>query len=411
MKKLFLFKVCNFRNALAINVLLMLLFSFQSQAQVESDERALIDVQDGISIKKNDKFLLNLRFRMQNRLGFTTVSNEPLKVESFEARVRRMRLRFDGYVVNKKLQYYFQLSFSRADQDLESGTIAQIIRDAILYYHFSNNFYIGFGQSKLPGNRQRVNSSGNLQFTDRSIVNASFNIDRDFGLFSYYSFHTGRAQWRTKLALTSGDGRNASPINNGLAYTGRLEFLPFGPFKDNGDFSEGDLEREETPKISLASSISFNNKASRVSGQLGSTLRENRDLTTFIAEFFFKYRGWALAAEWINRKSSNPFILDQETNTPAQIILEGSGINSQLSYLFKNNFELALRFASIKPADRVIDWHPEREEYLLGGTYYVNKHRIKVQLNIGKYYDRNTVISMRSDRDRWVVMTQVEFGI
>lgn len=394
-----------------VSVLFMSCFIQDLGAQVESDERALIEVQDGISIKKDDKFLLNLRFRMQNRLGFTTVSGEPLKVETFEARVRRMRLRFDGFVLNEKLQYYFQLSFSRADQDLESGTIAQIIRDAILYYNFSPNFYIGFGQSKLPGNRQRVNSSGNLQFTDRSIVNATFNIDRDFGLFSYYSFKTGGAEWRTKLAITSGDGRNASPINNGLAYTGRLELLPFGPFKDNGDFSEGDLEREETPKVSLASTISFNNKASRVSGQLGSALQENRDLTTFIADFLFKYKGWALAAEWIDRNSSNPFILDPETNILSQIILEGSGFNSQLSYLFKNNFELAFRFASIQPALRVISWHPEREEYLVGGTYYLNKHRIKVQLNIGKYYDRNTLISMRSDRDRWVVMTQVEFGI
>lgn len=389
----------------------MLFFSAQLQAQVESDERALIDVKDGISIKKEEKFLLNLRFRMQNRMGFTTVSEQPLKVESFEARVRRMRLRFDGYVVDKKLQYYFQLSFSRADQDLESGTIAQIIRDAILYYNFSPNFYIGFGQSKLPGNRQRVNSSGNLQFTDRSIVNAGFNIDRDFGVFSYYSFNTGEAQWRTKLALTSGDGRNASPINNGLAYTGRLEFLPFGPFKDNGDFSEGDLEREETPKISIASTISFNNKANRLNGQLGSALLENRDLTTYIAELLIKYRGWAWASEWISRKSSNPFILHPETNNPAQVILEGAGLNSQLSYFFKNNFELAFRFAAIRPEQRVIDWHPAREEYLLGGTYYLNKHRIKAQLNVGKYIDRNTVLSMISDKDRWVVMAQVEFGI
>lgn len=398
-------------KALFVKVLLMFCFSFQLEAQVESDERALIDVKDGISIRKDEKFLLNLRFRMQNRMGFTTVSEQPLKVESFEARVRRMRLRFDGYVVNEKLQYYFQLSFSRADQDLESGTIAQIIRDAILYYNFSPNFYIGFGQSKLPGNRQRVNSSGNLQFTDRSIVNASFNIDRDFGIFSYYSFNTGGAEWRTKLALTSGDGRNASPVNNGLAYTARLEFLPFGRFKDNGDFSEGDLEREETPRVSLASTISYNNKASRVSGQLGSALLENRDLRTFITDFLLKYKGWALSAEYIYRNSSNPFILEPQTSIPAQIILEGMGLSSQLSYLFKNNFELALRYASVKPDDRVIDWHAEREEYLLGGTYYLNKHRIKAQLNVGKYYDRNSAISMRNDRDRWVVMAQVEFGI
>jgi hypothetical protein len=41
----------------------------------------------------------------------------------------------------------------------------------------------GFGQTKLPGNNQRVVSSGSLEFTDRTINNSRFNIDRDFGLF------------------------------------------------------------------------------------------------------------------------------------------------------------------------------------------------------------------------------------
>jgi hypothetical protein len=40
-----------------------------------------------------------------------------------------------------------------------------------------------FGQTKLPGNNQRVVSSGSLEFTDRTINNSRFNIDRDFGLF------------------------------------------------------------------------------------------------------------------------------------------------------------------------------------------------------------------------------------
>jgi hypothetical protein len=41
---------------------------------------------------------------------------------------------------------------------------------------------VGFGQTKLPGNNQRVVSSGSLEFTDRTINNSRFNIDRDFGL-------------------------------------------------------------------------------------------------------------------------------------------------------------------------------------------------------------------------------------
>ena len=95
-----------------------------STAQTESDERALLDVKNGISISKEPKFLLNLRFRMQARLGLNTVGGEDLSTDKVEGRIRRLRLRFDGHVLNRKVQYYIQLAFSKADMDLESGEIA-----------------------------------------------------------------------------------------------------------------------------------------------------------------------------------------------------------------------------------------------------------------------------------------------
>ena len=54
--------------------------------------------------------------------------------------------------------------------------------DAVVKYAFSKNQQIWFGQTKLPGNRERVISSMALQFVDRSNVNSKFNIDRDFGV-------------------------------------------------------------------------------------------------------------------------------------------------------------------------------------------------------------------------------------
>src|SRR5690606_10233321 len=214
----------------------LLLFVKSAHAQyVESDERAILSVDEGINFSKDSLFLMNLRFRMQNRAGFNTISGDDLGVDKFEMRVRRLRLRFDGFVMNPKFQYYIQLAFSHSDLNLEDQDKAQLVRDAILYYTFNDNFYIGFGQSKLPGNRQRVNSSGNLQFADRSIVNSMLTLDRDFGFFGYYTFRMPQSILMLKGAVSTGDGRNASAINNGLAYTGRAEFLPFGAFKNSGD--------------------------------------------------------------------------------------------------------------------------------------------------------------------------------
>ncbi len=210
-------------------------------AQVESDERPLAISSDGIGFKKDSVFAMNMRFRMQNRFGyFSTLDGEDK--EGIEATVRRLRLRFDGFVLSPKIGYYIQLSFSRSDQDLVSGTVSQIVRDAMVYYNVNKNFYVGFGQSKLPGNRERVISSGNLQFPDRSIANTIFTIDRDFGFFAYNTIPLGEKQiLQVKTAISSGEGRGQLASNAGLAYTGKLEWLPLGSFKNLGNYSEGDL--------------------------------------------------------------------------------------------------------------------------------------------------------------------------
>jgi phosphate-selective porin OprO and OprP len=380
---------------------------FTVNGQVELDERPLIEIEDGISFSKEDKFLLNLRFRMQNRFGFNTISGTDLRPEKFEARVRRLRLRFDGYVVNKKLQYYIQLSFSRADQDLETGTVAQTIRDAILYYTFSDNFYIGFGQSKLPGNRQRVNSSGNLQFADRSIVNQRYNIDRDFGFFGYYTARTGEGELRLKGAVTTGDGRNALAIDEGLAYTGRIEWLPLGIFTNNGDFSEGDLEREVSPKLSLAATLSFNHKAARTGGQLGGSIPEPRDITTWILDAVFKYKGWAISTEYLNRFTEDP-VFESNSQHPLIFMPAGQGWNTQFSYVLpKSDTEFAVRWAMIRPVNQVLPFDTNRNECLIGYNRYLNGHRIKIQGNVGY----NWVTDNFSERGQVVGVFQVEFGI
>ncbi|MBP6696341.1 MAG: porin [Flavobacteriales bacterium] len=379
-----------------------------STAQTESDERALLDVKNGISISKEPKFLLNLRFRMQARLGLNTVSGEDLSTDKVEGRIRRLRLRFDGHVLNRKIQYYIQLAFSKADMDLESGAIAQPIRDAILYYNFSPNFYMGFGQSKLPGNRERVVSSGNLQFADRSIANGAFTLDRDFGVFGYWTLPAGGTLFNLKGAVTTGDGRNASAINSGMDYTGRLEFLPLGKFEGSGDYSEGDLEREVTPKLSIAAGYSFNDDAVRTGGQLGSDLYAPRDMGTFIADLMFKWKGVGAMFEVFDRRTSDPFTYDADG--AQRIALEGTAMNSQLSYCWPKHWELAGRYAFVQPSTRLRSSVKKSEEAILGLTKYLNGHRIKAHLNVGYRWTEGDA-ALDHPGNSWNAMVQVEFGI
>lgn len=393
-----------------ISVCILCFCTFQVVGQsVESDERALLYVDDGLSFSKDSMFLMNLRFRMQNRAGFNTLGGDDFEVNDFEMRVRRMRLRLDGYVLNPRFQYYVQLAFSRADMDLESGFIAQPLRDAILYYVVNDKFYIGFGQSKLPGNRQRVVSSGNLQFADRSIANGIFTLDRDFGFFGYYTeTFKNQSILQLKGAITSGDGRNAISVNNGLAYTGRIEYLPLGRFSNNGDYSEGDLEFEPKPKFSIAMTYSINQKAVRTGGQLGPMLFDERDMDTWIIDGVYKHLGWAISGEYLKRTSSNPITANEAGDI--RYVIVGDGMNFQVSKMLTRKSELAARYSNVIPSQSIQEIQERIDTALLGYTYYLNGHRIKIQANIG-YKWLEGLSKFDNTGNSWSGMFQVEFGI
>jgi len=411
MKKSLLFKSLCF-------LLLLIPTVFVSQeAPVKPAKTPYFNFKNGLGFSTPDSsYSLNLRFRMQNRALFNTVSDEDLSPSSFEARVRRCRLSFTGHVVNPKLTYYLQLSFSRGDMDwsvadaTSQNTSPNVVRDAMIFYKPVKHLQIGFGQGKLPGNRQRVNSSGALQFYDRSIVNANFTPDRDFGLFITYTGHvTENFLVVPKVAVSSGEGRNSVTSNAGLSYTGRLEILPLGNFTDGGDYFEGDVMREEKPKISIAGGYQLNDLAVRSAGQLGKDLYGTKSFNLYLADFLFKYKGIALTAEYIRRDTDGSPVV-KGTDGKSRTIITGDGINTQLSYCFKSQWEIAARHSLLSPHHDVLSSVRENEQYGLGVTKYLNKHKVKVQGNI--FYNRERDLSTNTDHNKYFfAVFQVELGI
>ena len=116
----------------------------------------------------------------------------------------------------------------RAVRSWESGNTASIIYDAVVKWSFLPKWQVWFGQTKLPGNRERVISSQNMQFVDRSLVNARFNLDRDIGIQLHGSQQMGRFVVREIFAVSTGEGRDIIVQNpkNGHEFTGRIELLP-----------------------------------------------------------------------------------------------------------------------------------------------------------------------------------------
>lgn len=383
--------------------LVLVIIAYSSAwAQNESDESPLMEMKDGVSFGRDSVFQINMRFRMQNRFGYLSMLDN-LEEQGFEMRVRRLRFRIDGFLYSRKLSYYIQLSFSRGDLDVGEGNTPNILRDAMIYYHLNKNFYLGFGQSKLPGNRQRVVSSGNLQMPERSIANQLFNIDRDYGVFAYLNVPIGKPVLKFKGALTSGEGRNAVFSNSGLAYTGRLEFLPLGKFENNGDYSEGDLEYEETLKIALASTYSYNQRAVRSGGQLGFTLDRPVDIQSIFIDMMMKYRGWAFMAEYFDKRLKNINAESVLINS----VYHGNGFNLQLSKTFQSKYEVGIRYAAAYSRNSQLSNFNTRG---IGFGRYLNGHRVKFQTFIGLDNRSESNVNFRL-HNRINAQIQIEFGI
>ena len=75
-----------------------------------------IEIGKGITFRpKNDWFELTMRFRMQNLLALSF--DDDFTLTKTEARVKRLRLRFDGYIYSPKLVYSVQLGFTSYDTE------------------------------------------------------------------------------------------------------------------------------------------------------------------------------------------------------------------------------------------------------------------------------------------------------
>lgn len=377
-------------------------------------------------VTRDSTFSLNFQFRMQNRAAVVTKGTDDLDPEAFEFRTRRLRLKFEGFVYDPRLTYYIQLSFSRGDMDWRGPDNSSVnhspnvVRDAVIYYNPTPRLRLGFGQTKLPGNRQRVISSGDQQFADRSIVNANFNIDRDFGFFGQYTTE----YLIFKGALTSGEGRNSVVSNSGLAYTGRIEILPFGKFTGTNDYIEGDLEREPKPKLSIGATYSYNEKVMRQAGQLGNDTYSNPSINNLEFDLLFKYNGFAFYNEFMQRDATDPITVNTADPSRARFIYNGTGFLTQASYLFKSNYEIAARYSKVTPSSSIyedtgFDSQVDRENLNLdtqqiemGVTKYLAGHRLKIQGNIVYNTRKDLVTDEVSEADGfWSAIFQIELGI
>ncbi|WP_432671377.1 porin [Flavobacterium sp. SM2513] len=403
-------------------LLLVMLFIFwNNQAQVsikkstENNDLKLSSLPyynygKGLGLTSPDSlFQFNIRFRMQNRVSYYDTEGEK---PTYDGQIRRLRLRFDGYVGNPKFLYAIQLSFAPGDVgELQEGQNINIIRDAVVFYRPNKHWNFSFGQTKLPGNRQRINSSGALQLTDRSINNAKFTIDRDFGIQIHnLNEFEEKFSYNFKGAISTGEGRNITDkADDGVALTGKVELFPLGAFKNNGSFFEGDLSREARPKLMLSGAFQQNNNSQRTQGQLGATLFEKRTTQAVFLDAMVKYNGWSLMSSYMSRSASdNALTFNPADATDFNYVYVGNGFDYQASYLFESDYEVIGRYSLQHVGPEIHQFTPHVKQYSLGLTKYIWEHTFKLQTEVT--YESSNYFGNQSVND-WYLRFQVEIGI
>jgi len=300
--------------------------------------------------------------------------------------LRRSRLNFQGTALNRNFTYRIQIGFAQGDITSANSQVENnlVLRDAMLFYRAKKWLQLGFGQTKLPGNRQRQISSGNLQLVERSIANNNFTLDRDKGIWIYTNFNINRSVLRSTIAISSGEGRIISARNGRLSYAGRVEYLPFGAFTNSGDYIGGDMERESTPKVSIAAVYNFNNAATRTMGQLGEFLfnSETADIQYFGGDFMLKYKGFSIESELYNRNSNKGIIMNSEDITQQNFVISGTTFMLQSGYFLTKKNEIAARYAQITPDTKVASIMNAQKEYVVGFSHYFNQHNLKLQSDV-----------------------------
>jgi hypothetical protein len=305
--------------------------------------------------------------------------------------IRRSRLKFDGFAYSPKLKYKVELGLSNRDQSGASkytSNAPRYILDAVLKWNFSGNFVLWFGQTKLPGNRERVISSANLQQVDRSLLNSRFTIDRDMGFQLRHHFNlTDTFLVKEIFSMAQGEGRNITTGNiGGHQYTTRIELLPFGNFASKGDYKGSDLKFEQDPKLALGFAYDYNNNASKTRSNQGSYMLNDTgyystNISTLFIDAIYKHKGFSLMAEYANRDAKDPLAKNSDGSLTGDEVQIGHGLNIQTGYLLSKTIEVSGRYTNIS-LDKNITGKSAENQYTLGLSKYIAGHKLKVQTDL-----------------------------
>ncbi|MFW6066812.1 MAG: porin [Myxococcota bacterium] len=319
-----------------------------------------------------------LKLRVRTQLLYTWVHDGPSGNDAQSFQLRRSRVVFEGNLFGEHNEYKVELAVAPRDMsaDPDVGPTLTPILDTYFNFTHLRDLQVRVGQYKVPFSRERVISSGDLEFVDRSITNAEFTVDRDIGLELFSDDLLGLDKLRYHAGVYMGAGRDAFQLDDfDMMYLARLEYLPFGMF---ADYKQGDFERLLAPRLSIGAGYAYLDAATGTRGILGDPPADGgtTDYHVATADAVFMYGGLSVTGRGFYRKGERN-VPAGETPDPA-FARNGFGLSGQVAYLIPRlPLQLGVRYSGIRgTGDTSL---PDQNELGAAVGWYFAHHVFKIQ--------------------------------
>lgn len=342
----------------------------------------------GFELKTKDgKYAMAIQNRLQVRYA-EPFDKDPRSISDLEQdtssfMVRRARTKVSGHAYWPWLKYYMQYDWSQP-----------VLRDFYLNIDKYQWAQLRVGRGKVLWNDERVTSSGNQQFVNRSIVNDIFTVDRQqgvqvFGRLFPETWHD--ISYYTGVFTGLGVGERTNDDDD-MMWTGRLQWNALG---GEMPFSQSDIEYHENPALNFAFAAATNKSKCTAFETASDSCRALPGFTVgepgqyqvdqMMEEIRFKWRGFSVQHEmhwktvvdtlWETGKQSNA----QKTNLWGGYVQAGY-FPHYLLPLVPKNLEFAGRFAWVDPnVDIGNDLQQEASAVM---TYFFNGHSNKLNFQV-----------------------------
>lgn len=301
-----------------------------------------------------------------------------------EFRMARVFLTMKGKVF-KKIGWAINYGMSPFDLGVrdnftDGGGNAPSLYDAFIDFKQIKAANLRVGLQKVPHNKERLGTAKGFTFIERSPMEGTFRGgNRSFGINLHSKDVLGNKMLAYDFGLFSHRGNDAAGYtpfaNGGFALNARVEFSPFGSFKNN---FRGDLERSADPKLTIGAAAMYANRARRANILDGALNAGAASMVLVNFDVDFRMAGLNVMGAFAWRGHAGHNSLDDGAG--GTVDNSGMGFVTQVGFMIPGvPLEIAAGFDGNIMSSSALTG----SRFDLGGgvNYYLNKHFAKVQLD------------------------------